>query len=152
MNAFTHLSDRSSGTTMTANMPKLIARVRSRSIDARTSKSFGPAKNWRGASGCCGSSENETRSRVGLFEAAGGAILESKIDGRSNRPRRRGRAVHRVERIVQRRRRCLVACLQRERQRLRSECVLDDLLRLMLLIDVMLQSPALETSAAIGED
>src|SRR5580704_14977498 len=72
---FTHLSDRSSGTTITANMPKLIARVASVSIAARTSKSFGPAKNLIGASVRCGSMEYDTRVRAASFVSGGGGTV-----------------------------------------------------------------------------
>ena len=62
-------------------MPKSIARTSSRSIEASTSKSFGPAKNFNGGRldagsvDAAGSTEYDTRSRPGSFEPAGGGIV-----------------------------------------------------------------------------
>ena len=76
---------------MTVNMPKSIARARSRSIAVSTSKSFGPAKNFSGASARCGSIENEIRSRARVL--------------RAGRRRNRDRRVRDLDRARQQRRR-----------------------------------------------
>ena len=62
-----------------------------------------------------------------------------------------GRAADGIERAVGRRGDLIVRRSQRERQRLGAELVLDELLRLFLLIEVVLQPPALEARAAIRE-
>ena len=73
-NPLTHFSDRSSGTTITLNIPKLIASASCGSIALSTSKSFGPTKKRIGASGSAGSIAYDTSSRGGSFEPSGGGI------------------------------------------------------------------------------
>jgi len=78
------------------------------------------------------------------------AVLEAQIDGR----RRRGagrRSTDGVETLVRRCRGRLAACAQRERQWLRGQ-MFDELLRLFLLIQVALQTPAFQPRALVRED
>ena len=79
------------------------------------------------------------------------AILEAQIDRRRTADDAGGRAADRVQPVVHRRRRRIAAGAQRERQRLRRQ-VLDEFLRLLLLIEVVLQPPALEPRALVRED
>jgi len=59
------LSDCSSGTTITAKRPKLIALANRRSIAVNTSRSFGPTKNFNAPLFSLGSMVYDSSSRVG---------------------------------------------------------------------------------------
>src|SRR5262249_42226427 len=83
-------------------------------------------------------------------QAGGVAVLEADVDRRAVGRRQRAAGL-RVERGVERRVDGVGAGVQRERQRLRRLVVLDELLRLALLVAILLQLPALEPRAAVGE-
>src|SRR5690242_18200592 len=78
------------------------------------------------------------------------AVFKTHVDRRCNHLLRR--RAHGVKRAIQRRVELTVSGAEREGQRLAGQLVLDEFLRLALLIEILLESPAFEASASIRED